>query len=77
MLWSSTMGGRINIGECIKCGLYPDKNDHDPCLGTLPGLVNACCGHGNDNSAYAQLLDGVCIRGKSALIVLEKLKEVK
>jgi hypothetical protein len=32
--------------------LNPDR-DYG-CLGTLPGVTNACCGHGNPNDAYIQ-----------------------
>jgi len=31
---------------CIRCGKMPTKEGHDACLGTLPGVKNACCGHG-------------------------------
>ena len=27
---------------CAECG----SDDHDPCLGHLPDVVSACCGHG-------------------------------
>ena len=31
---------------CPRCGEMPTEEGHDACLGTLPGVVNACCGHG-------------------------------
>jgi len=32
---------------CLSCNLNPkDTNGHDPCLGELPGIKGACCGHG-------------------------------
>jgi len=31
---------------CARCGKIPTKEGHDACLGTLPGVVSACCGHG-------------------------------
>ncbi len=32
---------------CVKCGLQPTGTQTpDPCLGELPGVVSACCGHG-------------------------------
>lgn len=69
------MSGRINIGNCNKCGKPPTPKDHDHCLGTLPGVMNACCGHGNKELAYIQFLDGFVINGNSACIILEELKK--
>jgi len=31
---------------CKRCGEPPTKEGHDACLGTIPGVVGACCGHG-------------------------------
>jgi hypothetical protein len=31
---------------CVSCGLTAAPDGPDPCLGTLPGVVSACCGHG-------------------------------
>jgi len=31
---------------CTRCGKPPTKEGHDACLGTIPGVVSACCGHG-------------------------------
>ncbi len=48
---------------CGHCG-KPDTDDgHDGCLGELPGVNNACCGHGKHNEAYIQFKNGVTIRG--------------
>lgn len=60
---------------CTKCGEPHKHNEADPCLGMLPGVMNACCGHGKIGSAYLQFLDGQCIRGQSALIIIEELKK--
>lgn len=44
---------------CEKCGKGPTDKGHDGCLGTLPGnIMNACCGHGNDDQAYIQYCSG-------------------
>lgn len=51
-------------------------NETDICLGLLPGVANACCGHGDDNAAYVQLLDGSTIRGPKALIIQKILQGV-
>lgn len=48
--------GWTKDGRCEHCGLEPephgDELHHysgvDPCLGILPDVVQACCGHGRD-----------------------------
>jgi hypothetical protein len=47
---------------CAKCGKLPTKEGHDACLGTLPGVIDACCGHGV-REAYIHFENGVTIRG--------------
>lgn len=44
--------------ECVACGAAQPKvyGIPDPCLGMLPGVNNACCGHGNAHQAYVQVL---------------------
>ncbi len=41
--------------KCGHCGLPNRSDGHDACLGTVPGAMNACCGHGNEAVAYVQL----------------------
>lgn len=60
--------------ECGSCGLANTKEGHDGCLGELPGIMNACCGHGNLKGAYVQFLDGFCIRGGNAIGIQTILK---
>ncbi len=31
---------------CRRCGQPPTPEGHDACLGHLPNVVSACCGHG-------------------------------
>lgn len=31
---------------CKRCGKMPTEEGHDACLGNIPGVVAACCGHG-------------------------------
>ena len=31
---------------CKRCGKLPTKEGHDACLGNIPNVVSACCGHG-------------------------------
>ena len=59
---------------CGNCDKFLTEDGHDGCLGTLPGVMNACCGHGDVEEAYIQFLDGNTISGESAVIILEELK---
>ena len=69
------LNGRITPPKCVKCGELPTPEGHDACLGELPGLMNACCGHGNVGSAYVQFLDHNVIDGESAMIIINELKK--
>ncbi len=31
---------------CVLCKVAPGPDGHDPCLGEIPGMTAACCGHG-------------------------------
>jgi len=53
--------------DCGHCGLPDTPEGHDGCLGTLPGVMNACCGHGVTGDAYVQFPDGTRIAGAEAL----------
>lgn len=59
---------------CGHCRRAPTKEDHDGCLGTLQGLMNACCGHGVTSAAYVQFEGGRCVRGRLAKKAIKKLK---
>ncbi len=52
--------------DCGFCNLQQTPEGHDGCLGVLPGVMNACCGHGDDSTAYVQSFDGTCVRGEKA-----------
>ena len=43
-----------HLRPCKKCGKEYEFNAPDPCLGTLPGVAFACCGHGVQSEAYIQ-----------------------
>jgi hypothetical protein len=62
---------------CKHCGKMYTEEGHDGCLSTLIGIMNACCGHGDINESYVQFLDGECIRGEDAIIILNILKKYK
>lgn len=48
---------------CGYCKLPNREDEHDACLGKLPGVVNACCGHGDTHSSYIQFENNKIIRG--------------
>jgi hypothetical protein len=49
---------------CPKCGQVRLENGHDPCIAELPGVLNACCGHGAKAKAgYVMFGNGVVLRG--------------
>ena len=59
------------VRPCKKCGkIFEGSNtgDADPCLGELPGVDNACCGHGVRSQSYVCFTNGVVLRG----VVVEK-----
>ena len=55
-------GGQIR--PCEKCGkLFTlGKGEVDPCLGVLPGVDNACCGHGIREESYIRFTNGVVVK---------------
>ena len=60
---------------CGECNLYPTKEGHDGCFhGSLPGVMAACCGHG-DTDAYVMFLDHTRIGGEDALKIMDILKK--
>lgn len=52
---------------CAACGLKRGANGVDPCLGILPGVLSACCGHGTHNG-YIAFENGMIIRGRFTAI---------
>ncbi len=62
--------------NCGKCKNKQTEEGHDPCLGTLKYVMNACCGHGEIREAYIQFLNRFCIQGTSALLVANILKKL-
>jgi hypothetical protein len=69
-----TTGSRVAVKElpCARCKCERTLEGHDACLGILEGVVNACCGHGNNAEAYIQYPDGSTIHGENALIIMRK-----
>ena len=48
---------------CGSCGMANTPEGCDGCIGRLPGVMNACCGHGEPETAYIQFTNGSIIRG--------------
>lgn len=64
-----TAGNRRN---CELCKIEDTEEGHDPCIGTLPNVKNACCGHGNIHEAYVQMNEGTIIEGMAAIKFIHK-----
>ena len=61
---TQTVGNRRDCGHCHRA----DRADgHDACIGELPGVMNACCGHGQLDEAYVQFTDGSRLSGTDAI----------
>lgn len=54
-------GGKIRC--CAKCDSKHEFHESDPCLGNLPGVDNACCGHGVREESYIRFTNGVVVKG--------------
>lgn len=54
--------------KCPKCKVEVSTKytEEDPCLGHLPGVKFACCGHGV-KEGYISFSNGVIIRGKFSI----------
>ena len=50
---------------CGYCNKKDERNGVDACLGMLPGVSNACCGHGSHDESYVVFSNGTSIRGFS------------
>jgi hypothetical protein len=48
--------------KCTKCKKKATKDGHDPCIANLPGVTDACCGHGR-HEGYLIFENGTVIRG--------------
>ena len=46
---------------CRLCGMVRLPEGEDPCLGHLPGVAYACCGHGLERG-YILFENDVCVR---------------
>lgn len=65
------------VRPCKKCGeIFSGSNDgeSDPCLGELPGVDNACCGHGVPTESYIRFSNGVVVKGFTEIEYTENYK---
>ncbi len=53
---------------CGYCNLPNREDEHDACIANLPGVMNACCGHGDADSAYIMYDSKKIVRGGEALL---------
>jgi len=77
-IYSDTKEPTAKTHESRSCGLcneMPTSEGHDGCLGTLPNVKNACCGHGEVEEAYIQFEDGSIVRGLAANRIMESESE--
>ena len=65
-----------NERPCGNCGKKPTKEGHDACIGTLKGVINACCGHGKETGAYVQFSDGFSVRGDKVKLIIKLLRKI-
>lgn len=45
------------LKECKHCGKHPTKEGYDSCIGYLPNVSSACCGHSVEKP-YVMLTTG-------------------
>jgi hypothetical protein len=57
-------------GRCRKCDKPRTGDGHDPCIANLPGVQNACCGHGREQG-YIMFDNGLIIRMRVSEVTLE------
>ena len=77
MVKKDALRGRCTPEKCAKCSEAPTEKGHDYCLGTLPFVWNACCGHGNTKMAYIQWYKNRFFRfsGRLAIITQKILRK--
>lgn len=61
----------LTARPCALCGHSPTLKGHDACISDLPGVNNACCGHGVVEDAYVVLKNGKVLKRQQALDYLQ------
>jgi hypothetical protein len=67
--WHYSDGTRVSGDperQCGHCNRPNSPEGHDPCIANLPDVITACCGHGDDGTAYVQFPGGVVVYGEAA-----------
>jgi hypothetical protein len=69
-----TVDGQYGVERpCPRCHETADDYDSpDPCLGQIPGVVGACCGHGNIEQAHVVFDDHSVLHGIAAIRFFEE-----
>ena len=62
---------------CGNCGQMRTPEGYDACIGTLPNVMNACCGHGEIKDAYIEFADGSRLDGEAACDGFRRLSKNK
>lgn len=62
--------------ECPECHLIRKADGYDPCLGKLPGVNFACCGHGGKGNGSV-FYRGYISFTNGKLIRFDKITEVE
>ena len=73
--WQDNGSPMLDDRACKSCAERPTREGHDPCLGELPGVSGACCGHGLANGSLVTV-SGIrlefCGAREGALRALER-----
>jgi hypothetical protein len=62
--------------RCPKCRKFRTANGHDPCIANLPGVRNACCGHGMERG-YVQFENGTVLRFNNLTVDAKRRERVR
>ena len=67
----------LDVSQCAICRAPRPNRAPDPCLGWLPGVLYACCGHGYIRNAYIVVQDHEdamsITRGRKAVEMMRRL----
>lgn len=55
--------GQLVHSKCKHCGKPPTPEGYDACIGELPGVLHACCGHGVEDG-MVRFTNRKVIRGR-------------
>lgn len=58
---------------CVKCGRPPTPEGYDACLGFLPAVESACCGHGEGEGYYIFKREVRGLKEIEELVAIQKI----